>query len=114
MAIVLSRSLLRTPEMGSSPPFRLTARAATRPIGWRMPESRVSPTNATLNASFAGVRFRNGKDNPSLSISRLSNPASVAARAFSITVVSFCWRICLISESMGHHDSEIMDDGSID
>jgi hypothetical protein len=32
----------------------------------------------------------------------------------SITVVSFCWHICLISESMGHHDSEIMDDRSID
>jgi hypothetical protein len=26
----------------------------------------------------------------------------------SITVVIFCWHICLISESMGHHDSEIM------
>jgi hypothetical protein len=26
----------------------------------------------------------------------------------------FCWRICLISESMGHHDSEIMDDRGID
>jgi hypothetical protein len=36
------------------------------------------------------------------------------AVGLSITVVSFCWRICLISESMGHHDSEIMDDGSID
>ena len=32
----------------------------------------------------------------------------------STTVVIFCWHICLISESMGHHDSEIMDDGSID
>jgi transposase len=32
----------------------------------------------------------------------------------SITVVIFCWRNCLISESMGHHDSEIMDDGGID
>jgi hypothetical protein len=32
----------------------------------------------------------------------------------SITVVIFYWHICLISESMGHHDSEIMDDGSID
>ena len=32
----------------------------------------------------------------------------------SITVVIFCWRICWISESMGHHDSEIMDDRSID
>jgi hypothetical protein len=32
----------------------------------------------------------------------------------SITVVSFCWRILLISESMDHHDSEIMDDRSID
>src|SRR6476661_7677142 len=31
-----------------------------------------------------------------------------------ITVVIFCWRILLISESMGHHDSEIMDDRSID
>jgi hypothetical protein len=31
-----------------------------------------------------------------------------------ITVVIFCWRDCLISESMGHHDSEIMDDGGID
>jgi hypothetical protein len=25
----------------------------------------------------------------------------------SITVVIFYWRICLMSESMGHHDSEI-------
>jgi hypothetical protein len=32
----------------------------------------------------------------------------------TITVVIFCWHICLISESMGHHDSEIMDDRSID
>jgi hypothetical protein len=32
----------------------------------------------------------------------------------SITVVIFCWHICLISESMGHHDSEIMDDRGID
>jgi hypothetical protein len=34
--------------------------------------------------------------------------------AISITVVIFCWHICLISESMDHHDSEIMDDRSID
>jgi hypothetical protein len=34
--------------------------------------------------------------------------------ALSITVVIFRWHICLISESMGHHDSEIMDDRSID
>jgi len=32
----------------------------------------------------------------------------------SITVVILCWHICLISESMGHHDSEIMDDRGID
>ena len=32
----------------------------------------------------------------------------------SITVVIFRWRICLISESMGHHDLEIMDDRGID
>jgi hypothetical protein len=32
----------------------------------------------------------------------------------SITVLIFCWLICLISESIGHHDSEIMDDRSID
>jgi len=32
----------------------------------------------------------------------------------SITVVIFYWRILLISESMGHHDSEIMNDRSID
>jgi hypothetical protein len=32
----------------------------------------------------------------------------------TITVAIFCWHICLISESMGHHDSEIMDDRSID
>ena len=32
----------------------------------------------------------------------------------SITVVIFCWRILLISESMDHHDLEIMDDRSID
>ena len=32
----------------------------------------------------------------------------------SITVVIFCWHILLISESMDHHDLEIMDDRSID
>jgi hypothetical protein len=37
-----------------------------------------------------------------------------AMEDLSITVVIFCWRNCLISESMGHHDSEIMDDGGID
>jgi hypothetical protein len=52
------------------PPFRSTARAATNPIGWRMPTPRVSPTKATLNASLAGLRFRDGKDVPSLNISR--------------------------------------------
>ena len=36
------------------------------------------------------------------------------ARRNVITVVIFYWRILLISESMGHHDSEIMDDRSID
>ncbi len=41
------------------------------------------------------------------------NPSKVSGR-LSITVVIFCWHICLISESMGHHDSEIMDDRSID
>ena len=35
-------------------------------------------------------------------------------RWLSITVVIFCWHILLISESMDHHDSEIMDDRSID
>jgi hypothetical protein len=35
-------------------------------------------------------------------------------KTLSITVVILCWHICLISESMGHHDSEIMDDRSID
>ncbi len=45
----------------------------------------------------------------SLAVSKSSgNPGT------SITVVIFCWHICLISESMGHHDSEIMDDRSID
>ena len=39
---------------------------------------------------------------------------SVSAHGTSITVAIFCWRICLISESMGHHDSEIMDDRGID
>jgi hypothetical protein len=31
----------------------------------------------------------------------------------STTVVIFCWRICQMSESMDHHDSEIVDDWSI-
>jgi hypothetical protein len=39
---------------------------------------------------------------------------TLSGNSLSITVVIFCWHICLISESMGHHDSEIMDDGSID
>jgi Transposase, Mutator family len=38
----------------------------------------------------------------------------VTAVGPSITVVIFCWHILLISESMDHHDSEIMDDRSID
>jgi hypothetical protein len=48
---------------------------------------------------------------------RLANQNLEAAgmsRNASITVVIFYWRILLISESMGHHDSEIMDDRSID
>ena len=44
----------------------------------------------------------------------MANGRQIAASALSITVVIFCWQICLISESMGHHDSEIMDDRSID
>ena len=39
---------------------------------------------------------------------------AVATLTISITVVIFSWHICLISESMGDHDSEIMDDWSID
>ena len=38
----------------------------------------------------------------------------LARMAPSITVVIFCWHILLISKSMDHHDSEIMDDRSID
>jgi hypothetical protein len=34
--------------------------------------------------------------------------------SLNIAVVILCWHICLIFESMGHHDSEIMDDRSID
>jgi TIR domain len=45
-------------------------------------------------------------------VARLFDAASGSGS--SITVVIFCWRILLISESMGHHDSEIMDDRSID
>ena len=40
-------------------------------------------------------------------------PRSTAKRP-RITVVIFYWRILLISEFMGHHDLEIMDDRSID
>ena len=46
-----------------------------------------------------------------------STHAADSAETFivpSITVVIFCWHILLISESMDHHDSEIMDDRSID
>ena len=39
---------------------------------------------------------------------------ALCSALLSITVVILCWHICLISESMGHHDSEIMDDRSID
>ena len=40
--------------------------------------------------------------------------AALMSYRASITVVIFCWHILLISESMDHHDSEIMDDRSID
>jgi hypothetical protein len=46
--------------------------------------------------------------------SEFSLPGAKQMKCSSITVVIFCWRDCLISESMGHHDSEIMDDGGID
>ena len=42
------------------------------------------------------------------------NSSSNALASLSITVVIFCWHILLISESMDHHDSEIMDDRNID
>jgi hypothetical protein len=32
----------------------------------------------------------------------------------SLALQFFCWRTCLMSESMGHHDSEIMDGRRID
>ena len=39
--------------------------------------------------------------------SRISHTNFSIGFLSSITVVIFCWRICLMSESMGHHDSEI-------
>ena len=83
MAIVLPRlRCSRSPEMGKLATVPFNCPSCNSSYRLALPESRVSPANATLNASFAAVRFRNGKDIPSLSISRLSNPASVAARAF--------------------------------
>jgi hypothetical protein len=73
---------------------------------------------ATIKSAYAAI-YPDGKLSPTVakkvqavmeSLARLEESASL----LSITVVSFCWRILLISESMGHHDSEIMDDGSID
>jgi hypothetical protein len=44
----------------------------------------------------------------------VANPVWALSRLLSITVAIFYWRICLMSESIDHHDSEIMDDRSLD
>jgi hypothetical protein len=89
--------------------------------------SRVAETSvhtSTTDVMTSGRKRRNvptGDEAPPHSITSSARESSeggiVMPSSFavlSITVVSFCWRILLIFESMGHHDSEIMDDGSID
>jgi hypothetical protein len=64
------------------------------------------------------IAARNDVEESFRSARQMGNAATLmhalAHCTISITVVIFCWHICLISESMGHHDSEIMDDRSID
>ena len=72
MAIVLSRlQCSGTPEMGkfATVPFNCPSCNSS----YRLASARVEsePDERDVNASFAAVRFRNGKDIPSLSISRL-------------------------------------------
>jgi hypothetical protein len=64
-------------------------------------------------ALLYGVLTMSVRDRNSDALHR-ENDGACHSGALSITVVIFCWRILLISESMGHHDSEIMDDRSID
>src|ERR1700730_11815706 len=40
-------------------------------------------------------------------------PLNVPGQTLTLQLCFFYWHICLISESMDHHDSEIMDDRSI-
>ena len=68
------------------------------------PYSNLSPSHQSSVARIAKNGFATS--------SGVSKSAKVELA--SITVVIFCWRILLISESMDHHDSEIMDDRSID
>ena len=69
---------------------------------------------------IAGMSFAGASQMMLLMVTRLNVPTPVPigprrrAPSLSITVVIFCWHILLISESMDHHDSEIMDDRSID
>jgi DNA-binding XRE family transcriptional regulator len=60
-----------------------------------------------LDRSYVSGLEAGQRNSTALTLQRL-------AKVLSITVVILCWHICLISESMGHHDSEIMDDRSID
>ena len=67
----------------------------------------ISPeTSANSEGAVAGV--------VGIESGVVSGVFNLESSGLSITVVIFCWRNCLISESMGHHDSEIMDDGGID
>jgi hypothetical protein len=61
--------------------------------------------HAELSRASTGLGHR---QSPLLKATSRDKRSSLALQLF------FCWRICLISESMGHHDSEIMDDRGID
>ena len=65
-------------------------------------------------ANAGSVRFHKPEIAPPANSNHPRDSTAARAAEASITVVIFCWHILLISESMDHHDSEIMDDRSID
>ena len=77
------------------------------------PSAKSSKTGVPLSAALCQPKDCGSKSNQAATRIRVGMIWR-QRQHLSITVVILCWHICLISESMGHHDLEIMDDRSID
>ena len=99
---------------GSHQPKHRVEHAAMVP--WRSAATAMDQERFEIRPLIVGHQSANqGRSPQREALNQFAILASIGLSTRpSITVVIFCWHILLISESMDHHDSEIMDDGSID